>query len=291
MERTNGEGAVLKAAIAGFLCLLLVTALTGSAAQAFAMRAPEESAFKLGHVSVECVDASAGGTMRSDDGALGEEEADASERVDGSDALGDGAEPAQGCEMQMGEPQERSYLIANEGEGSYIRLASRTVLGELEHVNGIAVREGAHGGGEEVAGEASEAAFIEARHDQDGTGSSDEEQGSGDSDGPDADAGVQEQLWFLADDGYWYRAEPLAAGERIMVRVSVEIPFDEEWIAALSAGEPSAVVETLDVEALQARHKVIELDSADPWGTVDIEARPSDAAAVAHVTDREGGAL
>lgn len=196
--------------VCGTIGAALAVALADTAPMAFAEGdglsaaddAAVESAFRLGHVTI------------------------AYEEVDAP------AEP-----LEVGVAQERSYRIVNQGEMSYVRLASRTLSGELEHINDRAVTEAAS---------------------------------------EDAESGA---LWCLADDGYWYRSVPLEVGETITVQVSVEIPFEESWMAALSTGTPTEVVETFDIQALQMRNKVIDLESADPWGADGMDAQPDSEAA------------
>lgn len=278
MVRTNDDGAVAKGMGAGFACILLAMALMGANGQAYAAKATEAadgSAFKLGRVSVECVDAEDPGDAEGrgeDVESIGaHDDAGAEGPDDEQDDMPDDGDviAVSGCELTMGAPQERIYRISNQGEASYVRLASRTVSGELEHVNGLGVREEAASGTDADGSDEDGASEVgsDAMSDERGADGAD---GSGE--GPDAPAQPDEApLWRLADDGYWYRAVPLAAGETITVRVSVEIPFEEEWVAALSSGEPSAVIEILDVEALQARNKTIDADSSDPWGIGDAD--------------------
>ncbi len=227
MKRLWDDDRALQGAAVGLAGILFAVVLMSTATQAFAEKRegiPEETAFALGHVLVECV-----------------EEGES----------GNGEDP--GINLVVGEPQERRYRISNQGEASYIRLASRTVLGDLEHPNERAVVE------EVVADDGTGKTTLQvATSEEEGElggddGSVDEEEPSG-------------VAWHLAADGSWYRPIPLEIGQSITVRVSVEVPFDEEWIAALNTGKASAVVEMLDVEALQARNKAIDLDSADPWG-------------------------
>lgn len=202
-------------AVCGAMAAVLAVALAGAVPAAFAEGASDapftsnaeaESAFRLGHVTI------------------------AYEEVDAP------AEP-----LDVGVPQARTYRIMNQGEMSYIRLASRTLSGELEHINDRAVTEAAN---------------------------------------------EDDSLWHLADDGYWYRSVPLEIGETITVQVSVEIPFDETWLAALSTGSSAEVVETLDIQALQERNKDIDLASADPWGVDGVPVQPDTEACPPEV---EGG--
>lgn len=200
-----------------------------------------ESAFRLGHVAIECSDIEAASRERGTEDAGG----DAEEAPDQSEL----DQTPQGCELAVGEPVECAYCIVNQGEEAYIRLASHTVLGELEHVNRIAVIEGDSSGASSEAGGSAE--------EQDGEASST------------VLSGDRKVGWHLAKDGYWYRSVPLGAHESIIVRVSVEIPFERDWTAALRTGQPSMVEETISVDALQSRNKTVDLSAKDPWGMQD----------------------
>lgn len=299
MRRLLDDGLALKGAGAGLLAIALVLALMGAATQAFAEKADgagsgspgaadagsAESggdrdegtlmagALRLGHVSVECVDLSAGVIVPGDgeDGAGeagsddGNDEGVVQARADEADADGEGdpegsggdegsAEPPstmKGCELALGVPQQRMFRITNQGEAAYVRLSVHTLYGELDHNNGSSLEEldtmegGAADPGEddESPGEAELAA--------------DEESG---------EEGAEDSLWFFAEDGYWYRAEPLEPEQTIVVRMEVEIPLNDEWRTALNTGAPSMVEEGIDVDAMQARNVAIDAQGSDPWG-------------------------
>lgn len=337
MKRLFDDDAALKGAGIGLLCILLAAALLGAGSQAYAAKAAEGQgegaaaegeqassdgdAFRLGHVAVELVDGDAA-TSGSDESGAGDDAlvdgvgtAEATEQDEGADPGESKApddpggaegpdEPLVGCRLAVGMPQERLYRITNTGEASYIRLATHTLLGDLDHNNGSAVvEESAMGEGgatsEEDASEggdapeAKEAAASDGAESEGGGGND----GSGESDG-NGGATDEEPLWRFAEDGFWYRCEPLEVDQSIVVRVTVEIPFEDDWIAALSTGSPSTVTESLRVDAVQARNVVIDPHSADPWGLAqdgqDAEGaeRPAEgeAEAKAEAEDMEGGA-
>lgn len=277
MRRLMDDGAVLKGASIGLGCLLVAFALMGAATQAFAEKSEQEpasaqtasgqSALRLGHVVVECSDV-AGEAHASEGSEEGEDATgfDTSSPEPGNDDGLDEAAP-EGCEMAVGVPCVRAYRITNCGEASHLRLASHTRSGELDHVNDLAVTEG------DVEDLRQSSSTDELLSDE--TGVADASAASGSEDGGtvvDEETVGNAGFWRLLDDGYWYRSEPLEVGESIVVYVSVEIPFEEAWVDALSTGAASAVTETIEVEALQVRNAVIDLDSADPWGLTADEA-------------------
>ena len=175
--------------------------------------------------------------------------------------------------LAVGVPSTRTYLITNEGERAYVRLASELIFGELAHANESSVSELAveepdtadPGDGDAEDGEEDEAlARLASSTD---ASDSDEENAEGAEDAPDPET----VAWQLAEDGWWYRSEPLEAGESILVSVAVEIPFADEWVQALSTGEPSDVKESIRVEAVQARNMAIDLAAEEPWGGLTVE--------------------
>ncbi len=343
MKRLFDDDAALKGAGIGLLCILLAAALLGAGSQAYAAKAAEGQgegaaaegeqassdgdAFRLGHVAVELVDGDAA-TSGSDESGAGDDApvdgvgiAEAQAQDEGADPdeskapddPGDAEGPDEflvGCRLAVGMPQERVYRITNKGEASYIRLATHTLLGDLDHNNGSAVvEESAMGEGgatsEEDASEGGDApgakeAAAPDGSESEGGGGNDGSEGGDESAGNDGSGGAPEEelLWRFAEDGFWYRCAPLEVDQSIVVRVTVEIPFEDDWIAALSTGSPSTVTESLRVDAVQARNVAIDPHSADPWGLAqdgqDAEGaeRPAEgeAEAKAEAEDMEGGA-
>lgn len=180
-----------------------------------------ESALRLGSVELSCV------PQCEDDGNAGE--------------------------LAMGVPVERTYVITNEGELAYVRLASSLAFGALVHANELGVTE--------TAAESPDVQDEEADEDSDGESAL--------------------PTWHLAEDGWWYRSEPLAAGESIEVSVVADIPFTDEWVRALKTGSTSRVEENVHIEAVQVRNTVIDLGAARPWGDLEVEALPGDKAVLA----------
>lgn len=151
----------------------------------------------------------------------------------------DGAEGAP--TLAVGVPVERTYVITNEGERAHVRLASSLMFDHLAQPSELGV---------------SEAPLV----------ASDAEGAESDDTSGEDGGGAELSQWRLADDGWWYRSEPLEAGERIEVHVMVEVPYETEWMEAFSTGAPSNITEALSVEAVQARNTSIDLDAERPWG-------------------------
>lgn len=245
-------------AVALILAVVLAAGVGGSTSFAFATgneraeqsdAAARECAFMLGHVVISCVSLEVRGDSC-------EEPEDAMRAQTDGEALASA--------LTVGEPQKRAYRITNEGEEAYVRLASHTLFEDLDHVNRLGVRE--------------EASANEAKGSEEAETSSDDERAAA---GPSA----EKVFWQLASDGFWYRSASLAPDESIVVELLVEIPDEEAWLEALGTGEANIVEETLNVEAMQARHNAVDLASERPWGESLHEASPTDTA----VSEEEGG--
>lgn len=146
-------------------------------------------------------------------------------------------------ELAMGVPVERTYIVTNEGERAYVRLASMLTFGDLVRTNDLGVTDTAIVEPDESAEDKTEPAVASP--------------------------------WCLADDGWWYRGAPLEPGERIVVHVLIEIPKNDVWREALITGEPSNIEEVVHVDAVQARNMSIDVDDERPWGDLKVEAAPA----------------
>lgn len=160
------------------------------------------------------------------------------------------AQDAEAAALALGTPVERTYLITNEGELAYVRLASSLVHGDFVHPNEGNVYDG-------------ELGTLQPEED-------------GIDEGPDVSETVIDEnavihWWHLAKDGWWYRNEPLAPGESIAVRVLMELPLEDAWVDAFKTGAPSSVEETMSVEAVQARNMSIDPTAEHPWGDLEVE--------------------
>lgn len=139
------------------------------------------------------------------------------------------ADAAGAGELALGQPVERTYLLTNEGEPAYVRLASALAYESLQQPN-----------------ELTESDRL---------------------------------AWRPGEDGWWYRAEPLASGETSEVHVLALVPFTDAWVEALSTGTPSSIEESIRVEAVQARNMSVDLSAGRPWGDLKVERPKEDAPA------------
>ena len=248
-----------RSAVCAAMAVVLAFAFTGTTPMAFA---EEEGAPEAGEDALE-----------------GAPEEDASESIESAFTLGDvtiTCAPQEGASaagtLAVGERADHAYLVTNEGMPAYVRLSSSLVCGDLVQPSELGVTdtvvEKPNAGDAEGAEGAEAAASVRAVLASDAD--ADEEGGDpaeGDDEGESA-----VPVWRLAEDGWWYRNLPLAAGEVIEVHVAVEIPFNDAWVQALSTGAPTAIEESMSMGAVQARNMTIDLEAERPWGSLGSEA-------------------
>lgn len=74
-------------------------------------------------------------------------------------------------------------------------------------------------------------------------------------------------------DGYWYYKYPIKEGEYIDFFAKCGIPSDDDWDNVWKTNKDYFVVETIEVEAVQAQFNIPDFESSDPWSGVQPEKR------------------